>query len=300
MKDSFLNLLVFLLVFVGAAVFLLAAYSLSMTLVPGGKGLIFASPYAAALMPSLLFALVVALYRSLRHPGWFPMTWLFLAGAFLLTLTLPLPLIQQLPSVRASDESPLVPGRFLTMADGSLLLANGHSAVVVPQDGTPMEASSLAEYDGLNQRFVLSSGEVKALGPSGPERNYFSYTPPLVSLNTDLLALYTTLRDTMARDSLLFWNQAWAITWLFLGLYLAFSLKTWPLIHVVLVLLLARLGLVLLVYAFWTVPLLVDLWVPPQAVPGLRDWAPVGLVDLTAATLFFLTVLSKPHRKAAR
>lgn len=299
MKDSFLNLLVFLLVFVGAAVFLLAAYGLSMALVPGGKGLIFASPYAAALMPSLVFALVVALYRSLRFPGWFPATWLFLAAAFLLTLTLPLPWIQQLPSVRASDDSPLVPGRFLTMADGSLLLANGHSAVVIPGDGRPMEASALAEYDGLNQRFVLSSGEVKDLGPSGPERNYFSYTPPLVSLNTDLLAIYSTLRESMGRDSLLFWNQAWAVTWLFLGLYLAFSLRTWPLIHVVLVLLLARLGIVLLVYAFWTVPLLVDLWLPHQMLPGFRDWAPVGLIDLTAATLFFLTGLSKPHRKGA-
>jgi len=244
--------------------------------------------------------LVVALYRSLRRPGRFSVTWVLLAGAFFLLLTLPIPLIEQMPSVRASDESPVVPGRFLTLADGSLLLSAGNAAVLVPGGEGTMEALPRAEYDGLNQRFLLSNGEVKAMGSSGPERSYYSFTPTLASMQLDLLAVYTILKNSLAGDQLLFWMQAWAITWLFLGIYLSFSLKTWPLVHIVLVLLLVRLALVVLVYAFWSVPLLVDLWLPGSAGGWLRTWAPVIVVDIAAATLFFLTWLSKPHKQAER
>lgn len=299
LKDSLLNLLVFLLVFVGTALFTLATYALSLSLVPGGKGLVFANPYAAALIPGLLVGLVVALYRSLRRPGRFSVTWLLLAGAFLLLLTLPLPLIQQMPSVRASDDTPAVPGRFLPLADGSLLLPTGTSAVLVPSDSGPMQTVPRWEYDGINQRFLLSNGEAKALGSSGPERSYYSFTPALASLQLDMLAVYTTLKSSLDTDALLFWMQAWAITWLFLGIYLSFSLKTWPLVHIVLVLLLVRLALMVLVYAFWSVPLLVEIWLPGSEGAWLRHWAPVFVVDVAAATLFFLTWLSKPHRQAA-
>lgn len=299
MKDSLLNLLVFLLVFIGSAVFFLGTYGLSMILVPGGRGLVFASPYAAALMPALLCALMVALYRSFHRPGVFAVTWVLLAAGFFLTLTLPVPVIQQMPSVRASDDTPVVPGRFFPLEDGSLLLSTGNSAVVVPQDGTPMQVAPLAQYDSLNGRIVLSTGEAKAIGSSGPERLYYQYTPELASLQTDLLAIYQILRDSWTQNPLLFWFQAWAITWIFLGLYLAFSLKTWPLVHMVLMLVLVRLALVFLVYAFWALPLVVDQWVNGPTAAGLKAWCPVVLVDVAAATLFFMTWLSKPHRRRA-
>jgi len=298
-KDTVLNLLVFLLVFLAVTVFLLTAYGISLMLVPGGKGLVFANPFAAALIPGLLVGLVAAMFRSIQRPGNFPATWALLAAAFLLLLTLPIPLIQQLPSVRASDASPLIPGRFLPLEDGSLLLSSGTSAILVPSDGGLMTVSAETHYDSLNQRFVFSSGNPKNLGSTGPERDYFQFTPTLASLQTDLLAVYQVLRDSSVQRPLVFWSQAWAITWLFLGLFFFFSLKTWPLVHIVLILLLVRLGILFLVYAFWSLPALVDLWVPPNLAEQVRTWGPVVLIDVAAATLFFMTWLSKPYWQAA-
>jgi len=302
-KESLLNLLVFLLGFIVAACFLWLAYEVSLVLVPEGKGLIFANPYASALIPGLLFGLLMALYRSVRRPGHFVITWSLLAGAFLLLLTLPIPLIQQMPPVRATDESPLIPGRFLPLDDGSLLLSvpktteprTASPAILVPGEGGTMSVSNETQFDPLNQRFVFSSGEPRNLGSTGPERRYFQYTPLIISFQTDLLAIYGSLRDNVLRNPLVFWFEAWAITWLFLGLYFFFSWRTWPLVQVVLVLLMIRLGLVFLVYALWTLPALVDLWLPGAS--WVRTWAPVFLVDVAAATLFFMTVLTKPHRQ---
>jgi hypothetical protein len=304
-KDSLLNLLVFLLIFVVAASLSLVAYELSLILVPGGKGLIFASPFAASLIPGLLFGLVGAQYRSVRRPGNFVFTWAFLAAAFLLLLTLSIPVIQQMPPVRASDESPLIPGRFVLLEDGSLLLsvppAEGDRAssptVLVPNDNTWMSVSTETQYDPLNQRFVFSSGNPKGLGSLGPERRYFQYTPAIIQFQTDLLAIYIALRDNAVRDPLIFWSLAWGVTWLFLGLYFFFSWKTWPLVQLVLVLIMARMGVVFLVYALWSLPALIDLWLP--GVAWVRVWSPLVLIDVAAATLFFMTVLTKPHRQAA-
>jgi hypothetical protein len=120
-----------------------------------------------------------------------------------------------------------------------------------------------------------------------------------VSLQTDLLALYSVLRDSSLQQPFVFWFQAAAISWLFLGLYFFFSLKTWPLVQVVVVLVLVRLAVTFLVYAFWSLPALVDLWSPGSGGHWLRVWAPIGLVTVAAATLFFMTVLSKPHRQEA-
>lgn len=296
LKDSVLNLLVFLLVFVGAAVLFLASYGLFLLLVPGGRGLVFSSPYAAALMPALFCALAAALFRAHRKPGHFPVTWGLLAGAFLLLLTLPLPLIQSMPPVRSADASPLVPGRFLPLEDGSLLMGEGQVSVLIPADTQPMAVSTQTDYDALNQRFVFSDGEPRDQGSTGPERSYFQYTPSLASFQTDLLALYTVLRTNAASNPLLFWFQAAAVSWMFLGLFLVFSLRTIPLVHGILLLLLIRLGLVFLVYAFWSLPALVDLWTTGAVAHWLRSWAPVILIDVTAATLFFMTWLAKPHR----
>lgn len=297
MKDSVLNLLVFLLVFVAAAAFFLAMYGLAMGLVPGGRGLVFASPYAAALLPSLLVALLVALYRAHRRPGAFTLTWVFLALAFEGLLALSLPVIEGLPPVRAADASPLVPGRFLPLDDGSLLLSDGKASIVVPAGSDDLRVTERTEYDPLNRRFVFSTGEPAALGSSGPEKLYYQYTPALMALQTDFLAIYRTLQASWQTDALLFWAQTATITWLFLGLYLAFALRTWPLVHLVLMLVLVRAALWLAVYSFRGVPAVAALWIPGPAGGQWGPWLGLLLMATAAATLFFMTWLAKPHRE---
>lgn len=298
MKDAIVNLLVFLLVFLAVALAFLATYGLSLILIPGGRGLVFSNPFAAALFPALLGGLVVAQFRSVHRPGVFAATWSLQALAFFLLLTLPLPLFQQMPSIRASDESPMTVGRFLPLEDGSQLLSAGESAsILVPSEGGLMKVSRVTQFDPMNQRFVFSDGPPRALGSTGPERQYYQYTEVLASFQTDLLAVYSILKASQKDNPFLFWAQAAVITWLFMGLYFFFSLRTWPLVQVVLVLVLVRLGLTFLVYAFWSLPLLVDLWLPGAT--AFRDAAPVALVAVAAATLFFMTLLSKPHRQAA-
>jgi hypothetical protein len=261
--------------------------------------LVFSNPFAAALLPGLIAGLVVAQYRAVRRPGRFPVTWLFLAGAFFLVLTLSIPLIQQMAPVRAADATPLIPDRFLPLADGSALLTSGRATVLVPQDSGTMSVSANTQYDPLNQRFVFTEGDPKQVGSTGPERIYYQYTPALAALQTDLLAVYTVLRDSLTAMPFVFWFQAWAVTWLFLGMFFVFSLRTWPLVHVVLVLLLMRLGLTFLAYSLWTVPSLVDVWVPVSAAGWFRIWAPIFLIDVAAASLFFMTWLSKPWQREA-
>lgn len=300
MKDSLLNLVLFLLVFLGSAVLFLATYGVALVLVPEGRGLVFSSPYAAALWPSLLVALVVALYRSSRRPGQFSVTWSLLGSAFFLIVTLSLPVIQQMPPVRAADSNPAITGRFLPLEDGSLLLSKGQSSLLVPPPGAAMSVSSQTQYDPLNRRFVFSNDAPRALGSTGPEQAYFEYTPELAALQRDFLALTKVLRDSSNAEPLLFWFQAAMITWLFLGLYFFFSLKTWPLVHVVLVLSLMRLSVVFLVYAFLSVPALIDLWVPSPFAAWARSWGPVIFVGSAASTLFFMTWLSKPHLQRGR
>lgn len=299
LKDAVLNLLVFLLVFVVTVFVFLVAYNLSLVLVPGGKGLIFANPYAGALLPGLLVGLVAAQFRAVRRPGLFPVTWVLLASGFFLLLTLSLPVIQGIPSVRPADAIPLVPNRFLPLADGSSLLTSGTSTVLIPRGTEFMSVASDSQFDPMNQRFVFSSGEPKALGSTGPEKNYYQYTPALASLQTDFLAIYDVLRDSFTQRPTVFWLQAATITWLFLGMFFLFSLKTWPLVHVVLVLSVMRLILMFLVYAFRGLPALVDLWAPVDTALWLRIVAPLILVGVASAALFFMTWLAKPWKQEA-
>lgn len=299
-KEALLNLLVFLLVFVLVATLFLAYYGIALLLVPGGKGLVFSNPFAAALIPALLGGLVAAQYRSVHRPGRFVVTWSLQAGAFFLLLTLPLPYLQQMPPVRASDDTPLLPLRFLPMEDGSMILSpQPPTTILVPSDGGLMTVSPVTQFDPLNQRFVFSSTAPRALGSTGPEREYFQYTKALVSFQTDLLALYTVLRDNLLQHPFVFWFQAAVVTWLFLGVYFFFSLKTWPLVQIVLVLIVVRLCLLFLVYAFWSLPALIDLWIPAPGTGWVRTWGPIGFVGVAAASLFFMTLLSKPHRQVA-
>lgn len=296
MKDSVVNLLVFLLVSAGVTVFLVALYLLNLLLVPGGKGLIFSNPYAAALLPALVMGLLTAQYRAVRRPGRFTLTWVFLAGAFVLLLSLPVPVIQSMPPVRASDESPLVDGRFLRLEDGSLLLATGKASVLIPESN-PMSVSTLTQYDPFNQRFVFSSGDPKSVG-TGPEQQYFQFTPALASLQTDFLAVYLVLRDGWTHPWE-FWARVVVITMLFMGFFFFFSIRTWPLVHIILLLFLVRLGLIFLVYSFWSLPALASLWLPGSSNTWVGVWAPIVLVGTAGTTLFFMTWLAKPYRRAA-
>ena len=302
-KESLLNVFVFLLVFVAVTGIFLGTYSVALLLVPGGKGLVFASPYAASLLPGLLAGLVAAQYRTVHRPGLFPLSWGLLGSAFFLLLTLSIPVIEQMPPVRSSDETPFVPERFLTLEDGSVLLAPSANTRVsgpvvrIPANLAPMTVSAETQFDPLNQRFVFSESEPLALGSTGPEQLYYQYTPAMKSLQHDLLALYSALRQSAQANHPVFWLQAAAVTWLFLGLFFFFSWKTWPLVHVVLVLLLVRLGLVLTAYAFWALPASLDLWLP--GADWFKTWAPVFLILTVAATLFFMTWLSKPHHRTA-
>ncbi len=304
MKDTLLSLLVFLLTFLGALGLYLGTYGISLALIPGGTGLIFANPFAGALLLGLIAGMLAAQYRAIRRPGHFPLTWTLLGAAFLLLLTLPIPLIQKMPPVRSSDASPLVPGRFLPLEDGSLLLApptppdKTAATVLIPAGDGPMLVSTQTQFDALNQRFVFSNVEPKKLGSLGPERRYFEYPTSIIWFQTDLLAIYTSLQTSSSDDPLLFWVQSASVTLLFLGLMFFYSWRTWPLVQVVLVLIMARIAISFLVYALWSIPLVVDLWLPGS--PVIRTWAPLFLVDAAAATLFFMTVLSKPHRQVAR
>lgn len=301
MKDAVLNLLVFVLGFLAVAALFLVFYSLTLGLVPGGRGLVFASPYAAALFPGLLGGLFLAQFRAVRYPGRFVLTWLALAAGFFLILTLSLPVIQALPPVRAADAAPLVPGRFLKLDDGSSLLAPfsrsgvAGPTVTLPPGAQPMVVATDTQYDPLNQRFVFSVGEPRGLAPLGPEQRYFGYPAGILSMQTDLLALVTVLKTSLAQQPAVFWVQAAAITWLFMGFLFFFSLRTWRLALLVILLLAARLALVFLTYAFWGVPALIDQWLSGPWADLLRLWAPLILVLSVASSLFFMTWLSKPH-----
>jgi hypothetical protein len=60
-----------------------------------------------------------------------------------------------------------------------------------------------------------------------------------------------------------------------------------------------RIGLSFLVYAFWSLPALTDLWVPTPWADMARTWGPIVLIDVAATALFFMTWLSKPSRQEA-
>jgi len=291
-KEATVNLLVFLLVFALSAVLLLGLYTLALLLIPGGRGLVFANPYAAALFPSLLVALTVAQARSVKHPGNFRLTWALQWIAFFFLLTLPLPWIDSMPPVRISDANPLRNHHFLPLQDGSQLLGSGQTSVLIPGDGQPMEVSQETQFDSLNQRFVFSNLPPKNLGSLDPEQEYYQFTPGLESLELDLLAVYSKL--SKPQNLVILWFEAAVISWLFLGGYLLFGLRTWSLVKIVALLILIRLEIILMVYSLWSLPELLKIWIP--GAPALIEWSPVVLIGLSASTLFFLTFLAKPHR----
>jgi hypothetical protein len=309
-KDSLLNLLLFTVTFAVVAVFVLGAYFLYNSLVPGGRGLIFGSPWATALFPGLLVALLVAQYRSVHHPGRFLFTWLALAGAFFLLLSLSIPAIGQAPSIRSPDAPPLVSGRFLLLEDdGSLLAPPGkpvegqfaRGVLSIPSNQSPMVLLESVPFDPLNQRFLLPAdqGGAKSLLETGPERAYFGYPDFYRSLQEDLFVVYQALRQSWGSNGSLYLAQAGAITGLFLGLFAFFSFRTWPLVQLILVLFMLRVAVGFLAYSLNGLPVVVSNWWPDPGMGFLRQWIPVVWVALASAALVFTTVLTKPHHVEA-
>jgi len=309
-KDTAVTLLIFLLLFAFFASLMLGAYFLYNLLVPGGRGLIFANPYAAAVLPSLLLALMGAQYRAVHHPGRFTLTWLGLFTAFLAILLFSLPLIQKAPPLRPADAQPLVSGQFLALEDGGVLLAQpgkntsgqfARQVLWIPETRLPMVVIDQLPYDPLNQRFLLpgEQGGARAVVETGPEKAYFQYTEFYRSIQTDLFAIYLVLRAAAESDALLSLAQVTAISLLFLGLFVFFSLKTWPLVQIILVLVMARVLIAALAYAFQGLPLVVAEWVDGSTATFLQWWLPVFLALLAGGALFFMTLLTKPHRVEA-
>jgi hypothetical protein len=309
-KDSLLNLLLFSLTFALVALFVLGAYFLYNSLVPGGRGLIFASPWATALFPALLVGLIVAQYRSVHHPGRFLVTWIALAVAFFLLLSLSIPAIGQAASIRSPDAPPLVSGRFLLLEDnGSLLAPPGQpiegqfasGVLSIPGNQAPMSLLESLPYDPLNQRFLLpiDQGGAKSLLETGPERAYFGYPDFYRFLQEDLFTVYQALRQSWNSNATLYLAQTAAITGVFLGLFAFFSFRTWPLVQLILVIFMVRVAIVFLTYSLNGLPAVVASWWPDPSTGYLRDWIPVAWMALAAATLLFITVLSKPHHVEA-
>ncbi len=299
-----MNLLLFLLFFAFSTLFVLGAYFLYNGLVPGGRGLIFGNPWAAALFPALLVALVAAQYRSVNHPGRFTATWGALALAFFLLLTISLPLVQKAPSIRSPDAAPLVAGRFLLLEGGSLLAPPGKAlqgqfsqgVLYIPGGSQPMTLLPTLPFDPLNQRFVLPTelGGARNLLSVSPERAYFGYPGFFLSLQTDLFAIYQGLKSSLETNLTLYLAQAGVITLVFLGLFCFFSFRTWPLVQIILVLFMLRVCVAFLAYCLLGLPEVVQAWWPGSNF--LRSWVPVGWMALAGLALFFTTIMTKPHQ----
>lgn len=296
-KDALLNLLVFLLVFAGAALFFLGTYSLGLALIPGGKGLIFANPWAAALMPSLICGLVLALFRASFRPGNFGWTFLSWLAAFFLLLTLTIPVIESMPAVRAADAAPDVMGRFLPLDKGNVLLKTPDGAVLIPE-GVPMTATARAEYDALHERYILANGSQQQLASTLPEEEYFRYPAPVASIQSDFLSVYRILKEGWMQKSPWYWGQSLVIAWLFVSISFLLIFRVPPLVHAIFSLVLARLFLAWTVYALWQVPALIQSWLPSPWAGLAGQIVPLLLLGLTAATCFFLIWLHPPKQSA--
>ena len=304
MKDSVVNLLVFSLLFAMTALFVVGEYFLYNLLVPGGRGLIFGSPWVAALFPALLIALIAAQYRSVHYPGRFAFTWLFLAGGLFFLLLFSFPAIDKAPSIRSPDAPLLVPGRFLMLEHKGVLFAPPGQTVAgqftrgvlsIPGNQSPMTMLEGVGFDPLNQRFLLpgEQGGPKSLQQTGPERAYFGYPEFLKSLQNDLFVIYQVLKGSQETQALLYLAQCAVVTLLFLGLFVFFSFKAWPLLQIILVLFMTRVELGFLAYSLVSLPQVVQQWWPGATF--LQDWLPVGWIALAGLALFFMTMLTKPR-----
>ena len=305
MKDSVVNLLVFSILFAMVALFVVGEYFLYNLLVPGGRGLIFGSPWATALFPALLIALIGAQYRAVHYPGRFTITWLFLAGGFFFLLLFSFPAIDKAPSIRSPDAPMLVPGRFLMLEDkGALFPPPGQTVagqfargvVSIPGNQSPMSMLEGVGFDPLNQRFLLpgDQGGAKSLQQTGPERAYFGYPEFLKSLQNDLFAIYQVIKGSQENQVPLFVAQCAVVTLLFLGLFVFFSFKAWPLVQIILVLFMTRVELGFLAYSLVSLPQVVQQWWPGARL--LQDWLPVGWIAMAGLALFFMTRLTKPYQ----
>lgn len=263
--------------------------------------------FFAGLMAGLLFSL----FHAVHYPGKFILTYCSLALAAFLLIALAFPVALRTPSMQLIDSSPVKQGRFLALADESkiyqpdnLLSASQgqfyHYLVFVPAQDKPMTLIKEGQFDPLNKRFLLSA-PVQAQIPLkdlSPEQDYFGFPELIKSFHLDFFKLYLVLKNTWEIDPVRFYMTALCLTLLLMGLLFFFSLKTWPLIQWIFVLLVLRLMIYFAAFCLWEIPVMVEPWFSPTSAQVYKVWTPIFILGLSGSVLFFMSLLTKPHRKS--
>lgn len=309
MKDTVFSVFIFLVTFAVIASIFVGFYYLYLLLVPGGKGLIFSQPLAAALLPALVGGMLFALFHAVHNPGKFVLTYCTLTLLTFLILSLSLPIILKMPSVVTIDQAPLRPNSFIKLADDSSLyrpmadndIPQGQfltNLVFIPSNERPMAVVNSTQYDPFNYRFIFSTPVQTAipLKETSYEEDYFKYSDLVQSLQNDFFKIYLSLKNSFETDPLRFYLTCFCLSLLLIGLLFFFNLKTWPLIQWIFVLIVARVLLAFISFCLWSVPYIVEPWFSSTSSTFYKLWTPVFLIGLAGSSLFFMSILTKPHR----
>ncbi|NNM68237.1 MAG: hypothetical protein HKM06_09525 [Spirochaetales bacterium] len=303
MKESVLNVFVFLLVFTAALVVELAFSALFLFIVPGGQGSFFARPTAGALYPALVVGLLISAARVAHKPGrfWVSYTGVLLAGFLLMTISFPLIQNQKVLSTAVLPESQ---GEFWILDHQEKLYLPEQeqprqqfvqNAVLIPAKG-PMQVVPQIQYDPWNKRFLLPGGVARGWALDTPSQRLFSFPGALRHLEADFYTIYFTLHRAWNRDLVFFGVLSLLFVALFLGLQTLFAYKTWPLVVWLLTLALARLFLVFVVFCLSGVPNILEPWLPAVS-SSLRDWLGLAVLALGVLFLFFLNLVVKRDQR---
>lgn len=311
MKDSIISLFIFLLVFIAVLSVFTGFYFLYSVVVPGGKGLIFSNPFMQGFFAGLVTGLLFALFHAVHFPGRFIATYCTLTLVVFLILSFVFPVVLKVPTPSLLDFSPLKQGQFLTLADESKIYqpdnipqaAQGQfyrKILVIPTQNKPMEILTDGQFDPLNKRFLLSPTIPNPipLKDITPEQEYFGFPDMIKSFQMDFFKIYTELKITLDSDQIRFFCITACLSILFMGLLFFFSLKTWPLIQWVFVLIVLRLMIAYAALCLWDIPAMVEPWFSPASSGFYKLWTPVFLLGLAGSVLFFMSLLTKPHRKS--
>jgi hypothetical protein len=296
-KDSVLNVLLFLLVFAATLVVELAFSALFLFIVPGGQGSFFARPTAGALYPALVGGLLISAARIAHKPGrfWVSYASVLLAGFLLMTISFPLIQNQRVLSAAVLPEAT---GEFWSLdhqdklylpAQAQLQQQFVQNAVLIPAQG-PMQVLTQIQYDPWNKRFLLPGGLARGWSLDTPSQRLFSFPGALRNLESDFYTVYFTLHRAWKTDFLFFGALSLLFVALFLGVQTVFSYKTWPLVVWILALAVARLFLVFVVFCLNGVPSILEPWLPSVS-SSLRDWLGLSVLGLGVVFLFFLNLV---------
>ena len=303
MKDSVLNIFVFLLVFTAALVVVLAFSALFLFIVPGGQGSFFARPTAGALYPALVGGLLISAARIAHKPGRF---WVSYAGVLLagfLLMTISFPLIQNQSALSAAV-LPEAQGEFWSLDHQEKLYLPPQArprqqfvqnAVLIPAKG-PMQVVAQIQYDPWNKRFLLPGGLARGWALDTPSQRLFSLPGALRNLESDFYTIYFTLHRTWNQDLVFFATLSLLFVALFLGVQTVFAYKTWPLVVWILTLAIARIFLVFVVFCLRGVPSILEPWLP-TASSAMRDWLGLAVLALGVVFLFFLNLVVKRDQR---